>query len=242
MNIQNENKISWCNVTINPVIGCKNRCPYCYARKINDRFHFVPDFTKPVFFPERLKQFNSKKPKSIFINSMSDIEYWTGEQMKSTISAIKANKHHKYIFLTKADCAPYDLFFYHSFHQKNEEKSSLNIKTADAAEGQHVFLGKTITGQADITFTDYYNFDFLSIEPIHEAITLGNTRKGSNLKQVIIGAETGNRKGKVIPKKEWIDDIVRQADEYGIRVFMKESLKSIMGTDFRQDKLIWSVE
>ena len=235
-------KIDWCDSTINPVVGCPRGCEYCYARKMNDRFKWIPDFSKPQFFPERLKQFESKKPKSIFINSMSDIEYWTGEQMKSTISVIKANKHHKYIFLTKAGSAPYDLFFYHSFHQKNEEKSSLNIKTADAAEGQHVFLGKTITGQADITFTDYYNFDFLSIEPIHEAITLGNTRKGSNLKQVIIGAETGNRKGKVIPKKEWIDSIVKQADRYGIKIFMKESLRKIMSKEFRQDKLIWAVE
>ena len=56
---------------------------------------------------------------------------------------------------------------------------------------------------------------------------------------VIIGAETGNRKNKVIPKKEWVDDIVRQCDENEIKVFMKESLQEIMGDDFRQDKLPW---
>lgn len=42
-------------------------------------------------------------------------------------------------------------------------------------------------------------------------------------------------------KKEWIDDIVKQCDEAKIRVFMKESLRDIMGKDFRQDKLIWDV-
>lgn len=61
-------------------------------------------------------------------------------------------------------------------------------------------------------------------------------------KQVIIGAETGNRKNKVIPQKKWIDDIVNACDYRGVRVFMKESLRKIMGEDFRQDKLIWQIE
>ena len=54
-------------------------------------------------------------------------------------------------------------------------------------------------------------------------------------------AETGNRKGKVIPKKEWIDDIVMLADHFKINVFMKESLRVIMGDKFRQDSLPWVV-
>ena len=58
---------------------------------------------------------------------------------------------------------------------------------------------------------------------------------------IIIGAETGNRKGKVIPQKQWIDDIVKQADERKVKVFMKESLRQLMGKDFRQDRLIWEV-
>ncbi len=58
---------------------------------------------------------------------------------------------------------------------------------------------------------------------------------------VIVGAETGNRKGKVIPNKEWIDDIVQLADCFKINVFMKESLRSIMGDKFRQDSLPWAV-
>ena len=29
--------------TFNPVNGCNIGCPYCYARKINNRFHIIPD-------------------------------------------------------------------------------------------------------------------------------------------------------------------------------------------------------
>ena len=51
---------------------------------------------------------------------------------------------------------------------------------------------------------------------------------------VIIGAETGNRKGKVIPEKSWIDDIATECQNYNVPIFMKESLRSLMGTDFVQ--------
>jgi len=34
----NKTKIDWCDMTWNPVTGCLNSCPYCYARKIAKRF------------------------------------------------------------------------------------------------------------------------------------------------------------------------------------------------------------
>lgn len=52
-------KIDWCDSTINPVIGCKKGCPYCYAERLNKRFNFIPDWKVPQFFPQRLKQLNS---------------------------------------------------------------------------------------------------------------------------------------------------------------------------------------
>ena len=52
---------------------------------------------------------------------------------------------------------------------------------------------------------------------------------------VIIGAETGNRKGKVTPDKRWIMRIAENCAISGVPVFMKESLREIMGEDFRQE-------
>ena len=42
-------------------------------------------------------------------------------------------------------------------------------------------------------------------------------------------------KGKIVPEKAWVDEIAQQAKENSIPVFMKESLREIMGEDFRQE-------
>lgn len=54
-------------------------------------------------------------------------------------------------------------------------------------------------------------------------------------KWVIVGAETGTRKDKVVPRKDWIDKLAALCDRAGVPIFMKDSLRGIMGTDFRQE-------
>ena len=229
MNNQGKTGIDWCDCTINPVVGCPRGCPYCYAKKINDRFKLVPDWKRPEFFPERLEQFESKKSKSIFVDSMSDIEFWEPEWIEKTLSAMKKNRQHKYIFLTKANALPYNFFYEDTFGYLSLGK-------------RYVFFGKTVESGI-VSNTDLCNFDFLSIEPLLGEVSFLNIILTKfKLKQIIIGAETGNRQEKVIPKKEWVNDIVEFADKYGIRIFMKKSLIPIMGEDFRQDKLIWGLE
>lgn len=241
-------KIDWCDATLNPVIGCKNGCTYCYARKINDRFHFIDKWDEPQFFEERLKQLDSKKPKSIFMDSMSDCGHWTISQIKQIAKAIKNNPQHTYIFLTKVP----ELFI-------NKCKTIVE----DANEG-NVFVGTTITRRSEISRVDYlpaFAYKFVSIEPILEDFgDISNTDLCSRCFNgtIIIGAETGNRKDKVVPEKEWIMNIVKSVDKVNkdnediikyhkngdllrIRIFMKESLRNIMGDDFRQDKLMWDV-
>lgn len=46
-------------------------------------------------------------------------------------------------------------------------------------------------------------------------------------------------KNKVKPSVDWVNNLVKQADAAGVQVFMKESLRPIMGADFRQDPLPW---
>ncbi len=45
----NKTKIEWTDYTWNPVVGCKNGCWYCYAKRMNDRFGWIEDWNKPQF-------------------------------------------------------------------------------------------------------------------------------------------------------------------------------------------------
>ena len=224
-------KIDWCDCTLNPVVGCKNNCEYCYARKINDRFNFIPNWCEPQFFPERLEQLKSKQPKTIFMDSMSDCGFWNIKWIREIAQHIKKNPQHKYIFLTKCP----ELFI---------EKCRSIVETANK---NNVFIGTTITKQSEILRMTYLPAPFVcetfvSFEPLLEEINIPELNECRMIKQIIIGAETGKRKHKIVPKKEWVDKIVQFADENDIQVFMKSSLKDIMGKDFRQDKLIWEIE
>lgn len=235
-----QTKIDWCDATINPVIGCKHNCEYCYARKINARFGLVKNFSEPEFFPDRLKQFFSKKPKTVFINSMSDIAFWETDWIKEVLLTIIANPQHRYIALTKnlsrwvhlLDCVI----------KSDQAKWLPVIKQTRGL----LFVGETITTQYQAECQPVFkgiqvSTDFINIEPILEPIKIAE-RLHSAVEQIIIGAETGNRKGKVIPQAQWVLDIVEQCDKCGIAVFMKESLRKLMGADFRQDPLIWAIK
>lgn len=216
-------KIDWCDCTVNPVVGCKNGCKYCYGEVINNRFKIIPCWKQPRYFPDKLKQFNSKKPKSVFIDSMSDIGCWRQDWFDEVMTALVANPQHRYIALTKR-------------LDGLKERELVRFRKTVNIRPHNLFIGVSVTN--NVPFAKPLGVDFLSVEPLLEDVDI-IPYIDKSLKLVIVGAETGNRKEKVVPQKEWVDLIVEAADIYGIKVFMKGSLRKIMGDDFRQDKLLW---
>jgi len=55
---------------------------------------------------------------------------------------------------------------------------------------------------------------------------------------LILGAETGNRKGKVVPEKEWIYDIYDYCQNHKIPLFMKNSIQPYWQNEFNFDALL----
>lgn len=257
----NKTKIEWCDSTWNPVTGCLHDCEYCYARKIANRFKCstevfankvlhsemissgiyegtyrcaFPFGFKPTFYNERLVIPNNwKKGRNIFVCSMADLfgdwvpDEWINEVMKACANA----PQHNYLFLTKNPKRYLDYF--ETPGQKMPDEYDFTKTT--------LFLGTTATNQKDMNrlFNDrlLQELDFLSIEPLQEEINFNQyleyEKDNSDwmMKWIIVGAETGNRKEKVVPKKEWIELITSQCDEYQIPVFMKDSLVPIIGEE-----------
>ncbi|MDQ0361620.1 DUF5131 family protein [Breznakia pachnodae] len=208
-------KIEWCDETVNPVIGCTYGCSYCYAARLNKRFKWVKEWGKPEVFPDKLDYIAKlRKPKNIFMNSMSDVADWNIDIVKKVNRVMHDNSHHNYLFLTKR---PEAISYY------------LGINT-------EIWLGVTYTTDDDWTRLGCLIEEtsarrkFLSIEPLHDEVSIA-PKYLNQIDWIIIGAETGNRKGKIIPKKEWIMKIVEEAKKHNVPVFMKDSLIEIIGKD-----------
>lgn len=175
---------------------------------------------EPTFHRYRLKEpANKKNSQNIFVCSMADLfgEWVPDEWIESVFKACKAAPQHTYLFLTK-NPERYD-----ELHEKGLLPNKNNY-----------WYGTTVITQKDYDKTGInlfalapfgYNM-FMSVEPIHENITFRMLPDW-----LIIGAETGNRKNKVIPKKEWVDNIVRKCDNSNIPIFLKDRLLKVIGEE-----------
>jgi len=217
----NRTRIEWCDRTWNPVTGCKHGCPYCYAAKMVKRFagkNYRNDF-QPDFHAYRLDEPQRiKKPQNIFVCSMADLfgDWVPDEWIKQVFDACEQAPQHRYIFLTK---------------NPRRYLYTLNV----ALEGYNLdncYFGSTITNESDKYFYSDKHNAFVSIEPLQSSFENGSLRL---IKWVIIGAETGNRKGKIIPEKKWIENITERCKGQNIPMFLKNSLAPICGEPLIQE-------
>lgn len=228
----NKTKIEWTQYSWNPVTGCLNDCRYCYARQIVKRFatgngggkplvYKSPDAGPypagfdPTFHTYRLgSPKNAQKPGRIFVCSMADLfgpwipQEWINKVMESCLS----NPVHQYLFLTK-----------------NTDRYVAMDRCDLLQIADNMWYGTTVTGEGGSLFISDRHHTFVSIEPLLADIP--KVEVEIKVDWMIIGAESGNRKDKVVPKLGWIENICNQADKNNIPVFMKDSLIPIVGPD-----------
>lgn len=250
-------KIDWCDMSWNPVTGCKKECPYCYARQIVKRFGgyssgtdggeiitFCPlkkaELSEPLVIhskngrPRRapypfgflptlhryrlVEPAKTKKSQTIFVCSMADLfgEWIPDEWISAVFEACEAAPWHRYMFLTK-----------------NPQRYNDLLGKRMLPTGDNYWYGGTRTGQdSDREHEASMSGNtFLSAEPILAPMEPETLNAIELWDLVIVGAETGNRRDKVVPKREWIEAIVEQCWAACVPVFMKGSLKPIWGDE-----------
>ena len=176
----------------------------------------------PTFHRYRLDEPQKwKKPRNIFVCSMADLfgDWVPLEWIQEVFAACRKAPQHRYLFLTK------------------NPKRYMELKLKGKLPKQH-WYGTSVTCKDDRDFfAPGYN-TFVSIEPILESFS---DEKHAAYRQMvqpwaIFGAETGNRKNKIAPKKEWITELVDYYSKFGYtKFYMKDSLRGLMGADFRQE-------
>lgn len=243
----NTTRIDWADSTWNPVTGCLHGCKYCYARRIAARFgaagmesHGIysldlpvcktddPDSHRepypfgfaPTFHRYRLDDYVKKVRRTIFVCSMADLfgKWVPDDWIIEVLNACEQAKQHRYLFLTKNPIRYLWLALDGNLPCEHEFWYGQTCLTAADWEGHLPSLFNS----------------FCSIEPL--VGEFGRFKTWNPPKWVIIGAETGNRKEKVIPRKLWVQNIVYQCNELRIPVFMKESIRELMGDEFIQQK------
>lgn len=206
----NKTKIEWCDYTINPIKGlCKHACWYCYARRMYKRFKWNEEVR---FVPEELNKIaRIKEPSRIFLCSTHDLfgEWIPDKWIFKIITECQKYSQHTFLLLTKNPKRYLDWTFRDNF-----------------------WTGETITDNTRTSIMKREKgISFISFEPL-----LSEVYSSFIYTQwIIIGALTGRGNGKIAPKKEWIEKILKEANNHNVPVFMKNNLKPYWQGKLRQE-------
>ena len=202
------------------------------------------------------------KSRTIFVCSMADLfgNWVPDEWIKAVFDACEAAPQHRYLFLTKNPRRYCDLERSGLLPSGDNYwfGATYDHSNWPGHDGPHRIAGRPTTFKIDgkkvhdagdfwfpgmfweNSYKDYPKVahgiprnSFVSFEPL--LYDIGAHIGSSGGDWLIIGAETGNRKGRTVCKREWVEHIVDYANKVGKPVFMKESLRGIMGADFRQE-------
>lgn len=259
-------KIEWCDSTWNPVTGCRHNCHYCYAKRIAERFggyelgadydfkriesesgaifetspvtHLYKRYAgnrlatapypfrfEPTFHKYRLDQPRKWiKPQNIFVCSMADLfgKWVPDEWIHKVFDTCRNAPQHRYLFLTK---------------------NPGRYTQYRVPDDSNKWYGASITQESEMRQFNVLPAGcniFVSMEPVLE--DLQPEKHNILFRQIgwiILGAESGKRKDKVVPQAEWIKKIVWHAKEREVPVFMKDSLIPIVGEENMRREFPW---
>ena len=207
--------IEWTDATWNPSTGCSKvspGCKNCYAERLSHRLHkmknpkFVNGFNFTMHENALMLPLKCKKPRKIFVNSMSDLfhENMDISFLIRCFEIMRSAHWHTFQILTK------------------RPERMLNFAEEFGIIPDNIWLGtsvelKSFTYRIDIIREINAKVKFVSFEPL-----LGppGVLDLSEISWVIVGGESGPKARKLKP--EWVRDIREQAKEQNVSFFFKQ--------------------
>ncbi len=209
-----QSTIEWTEMTWNPTTGCNKisaGCKYCYAEVMTRRLEAMGIEKYKNGFKVRTHEnaldipYSWKKPKVVFVNSMSDLFHpeVSFEFIEKVFKVMNDTPQHTYQVLTKRADRLYELH-----HQLNWTNN--------------IWMGVSIENEKVVERIDFLRetnaiVKFLSCEPLIGPL---HTLNLDNINWVIVGGESGR---KARPMKEsWVWDIRQQCENASVAFFFKQ--------------------
>lgn len=211
-------QIEWTNTTWNPVTGCTKisaGCDNCYAERFSERFRGVKDhpfengFDLTLRFDRVTQPLGWKKPRMIFVNSMSDLFHKKvpSEFIADVFETMEQADWHVFQVLTK---------------RSSLMKKFVNARYKDRSVPKNIWLGTSVedeTKRSRIKHVQDTNATvrFLSIEPL---IGPPGALDLSGIQWVIVGGESGPYARPM--QLSWARSVRDQCIEQSVPFFFKQ--------------------
>lgn len=207
--------IEWTELTWNPTTGCSKiskGCKFCYAEimtrrlqamgleKYKDGFNVVR--TQPE---ELLRPYDWKKPRIVFVNSMSDLFH-----PEVPLAYIKM------VFGVMNDCRQ------HQFQVLTKRAERLAEVASELCWTPNIWMGVSVENQKVESRIDCLRqtpakIKFLSLEPLIGPLPNLNLEK---MDWVIVGGESGKSPRPM--RENWVIDIKNQCAQMDVAFFFKQ--------------------
>ena len=210
--------IEWTDATWNPVSGCtkiSSGCDHCYAERFSERFRGVKGHPFENGFdltlkPTRLDQpIRWKKPRMIFVNSMSDLFHKKipKDYIDQVFDVMEEANQHIYQVLSK---------------RSSLLRNYVNARYQSRRTPAHVWFGVSIESPSVLVRLKHLDqtlapIKFVSFEPLLERIGKVDL---SDISWAIVGGESGPGARPMNP--EWVRELRDQCVQQDVAFFFKQ--------------------
>lgn len=211
-----QSSIEWTQMTWNPTTGCSKisaGCKYCYAEIMARRLQamglekYADAFELRIHESELMTPYTWKKPKIVFVNSMSDLFHQDVPIafIQAVFEVMRNNPQHIFQVLTKRA------------HLLREYDRAGLLDWAP-----NIWMGVSVEHQKTAERIDFLRetsakVKFLSCEPLIGPLPNLNLK---DIDWVIVGGESGRRPRPM--KADWVQQIKAQCNTAGIAFFFKQ--------------------